>query len=239
MKALLLAGGLGTRLLPLTEKYPKCLMEIGGEPLLGNWIRKLVHAGVSEIYINIHHHRNLVKDYAERSEFSSFIRLIEEPELQGTAGTLKKNASAFIDETFLLVHADNFCLADLRKFIDAHINRPNGVEITMMTFVTETPESCGIVKYDENGILREFHEKVQNPPGNIANGAVFVLEPSVLHFMCASSLEFVDFSKDVSPLFLGRAMIWMNESYHRDIGTLLDYKKAQDYWASKLKEQWN
>jgi mannose-1-phosphate guanylyltransferase len=91
------------------------------------------------------------------------IKLVHENDLLGTAGTLIENLEFFQGEDGLLTHADNYCLADFSAFESAHKNRPPGCVMTMMTFRTDDPSSCGIVELDESGIVIEFHEKVGKP----------------------------------------------------------------------------
>jgi mannose-1-phosphate guanylyltransferase len=96
----------------------------------------------------------------------------------------------------------------------------------MMTFSTPDPGSCGIVALDEQGIVRSFHEKVSDPPGNLANGAVYILEPSVFEFLESLGKEVIDFSTEVLPHYMGRIFTFHNNVYHRDIGTMESYEAA-------------
>jgi mannose-1-phosphate guanylyltransferase len=226
MRALLLAAGLGTRLKPLTDRIPKCLVEIGGEPLLGHWIRLLCQGGVSPLLINLHHHADAVSRYLAGNAYRPFIETVLEEKLLGTGGTLLKNRGFFGNEPLMLVHADNLSLFDVRAFIASHRNRPRGCEWTMMTFKTPTPRSCGIVETDGQGRVLAFHEKVANPPGDRANGAVYILEPSIFDYLAGLNREFIDFSTEVIPPFVGRIHTFHNDLYHRDIGTIESYEAA-------------
>jgi mannose-1-phosphate guanylyltransferase len=96
----------------------------------------------------------------------------------------------------------------------------------MMTFKTPTPHTCGIVETDEHGCVRAFHEKVANPPGDIANGAVYIVAPTLLNYLESLNKVFIDFSTDVLPNFLGRVNTFHNNVYHRDIGTIESYALA-------------
>ena len=96
LKALLLTAGFGTRLQPLTSKWPKCLMPIGNRPLLEYWLFYLKYAGVENVLINMHYLSNKVLEFIHRETFKNFIDSIYEEELLGTAGTLIKNSSYFI-----------------------------------------------------------------------------------------------------------------------------------------------
>ena len=225
LKALLLAAGLGTRLRPLTDVLPKCLMPINGRPLLGIWLERLCDAGISDIVVNLHHHSALVRDYAESSPFSHHVTLAEEPRLLGTAGTLVHNRDHFGGAEVLLAHADNLSLFDPQGFAAAHRSRPAGAAMTMMTFVTDAPQQCGIVKLDARGTVVEFHEKSRNPPGNLASAAVYIVEPEVIDY--ARQRGASDFSTEVVPHFIGRIHTFQNDRYHRDIGTVHSLVRAQ------------
>ena len=227
MKALLLAAGLGTRLRPLTNDVPKCLMEIGGQPLLGHWLDALFGSGIESILINLHHHSEQVKSYVEARLDRFSIHLVYEKTLLGTAGTVRANCEFFNGESGLIVHADNFCTANIPRFICAHEARPKEAALTMMTFVTDSPMACGIVELDEQGLVQEFHEKVTNPPSNRANGAIYVFEPEILDFVRTSGSQVRDISIDVLPQFLGRIFTWRADGDLIDIGTMANLEKAR------------
>ena len=124
MRAMLLAAGLGTRLRPLTDSIPKCLVPIKSEPLLGIWLERLTHAGIGPFLINTHYLASQVESFIEACPYRDQIRLVNEFELRGTAGTLIDNLDFFQGEECLLIHADNYCLADFTDFQQAHRNRP-------------------------------------------------------------------------------------------------------------------
>lgn len=226
MRALLLSAGLGTRLKPLTNNIPKCLIAIDGKPLLEYWITMLYNGGVFPLLINLHHHADKVSNYIDNSSYKNFIITIYEEKLLGTAGTLLKNRVFFGNEPLMLVHADNLSIFDVCAFINSHKNRPTGCEITMMTFKTPTPHTCGIIETDERGCVQAFHEKVANPPGNIANGAVYIVEPSIFNYLESLNKKFIDFSTEVIPNYMGRIYAFHNDVYHRDIGTIESYEAA-------------
>jgi len=227
MKAILLCAGLGTRLAPLTRVLPKCLMPVNGRPLLEYWLRSLDAAGVTEVLVNTHHLPGPVRDWLSASPFDARVRVVHEPKLLGTGGTLLANRSFFAAEPVLLVHADNLCDAPLERFIEAHRNRSSGALMTMMSFRTDSPQSCGILELDELGLVRAFHEKTADPPGNLANAAVYIVEPEVAAFVAGLGKDEVDFSTEVIPHFLGRIQAWLNTGYHRDIGNTASLLAAQ------------
>ena len=98
--------------------------------------------------------------------------------------------------------------------------------MTMMTFRTPTPETCGIVEIDYKGVVQQFHEKILCPPGNLANGAIYLLEPEVISWVAKRS-HVNDFSTHVLPKFLGRIATWENTGIHRDIGAIASLIEAQ------------
>jgi mannose-1-phosphate guanylyltransferase len=182
--ALLLAAGNGTRLRPYTNILPKCLMPIQGIPLLEYWLKSTKELDVSKVVVNLNYLASTVKDFLMRPCFSNSVEFFYEAQLLGTAGTIRANYSVFADSTLLLVHADNFCQCDFNAFLRYHqYDRPMHCLMTMMTFNTSTPSTCGIVETDQLGVVTAFYEKVANPPGNKANGAVYLLEPEILKWL--------------------------------------------------------
>jgi mannose-1-phosphate guanylyltransferase len=227
VKALLLAAGMGTRLSPLTDNWPKCLMPIGERPLLEYWLETLNSNGLREVQVNLHHHAEIVQEFLNRTRFKDWVSSVSEKTILGTAGTLKANKEYFQDCTTLLVHADNWCQCDFTDFLNYHRNhRPKHCSITMMTFESPTPENCGIVETDAVGVVKTFREKSSNPPGNQANGAVYLLEPEVLKWI-VDNPGISDFSTEVLPHFIGNIATWHNQGIHRDIGLLAILQLAQ------------
>lgn len=227
MRALLLAAGLGTRLAPITNTIPKCLVEIDGKPLLGYWLELLTRNGVTDILINLHYLPHLVKAFIESHPHARTATTVFEDRLLGTGGTLLNNKAHFAGGPIMVIHADNLSLFDVKAFVKCFEQRPAGIDITMMTFRTDAPETCGIVELDDAGIVRGFHEKVKNPPGNLANAAVYIIAPAVMTFLESLGKDVVDFSTEVLPHYIGRINTFENAIYHRDIGTVRSLEAAQ------------
>lgn len=227
MRALLLAAGFGTRLRPITDNIPKCLVPIHGKPLLGYWLDLLLSNGVERILVNTHYLPDAVRQFVADSSWRSLIDLVHEDTLLGTGGTVLANREFFSRESFMVAHADNLTRFDVSAFIEAHHNRPQGVEITMMTFDTDAPQTCGIVEQDTRGIVQRFHEKSASPPGKRANAAVYIFEPSILNFLEALNKKEIDLSLEVLPHYLGRMQCFHNSDYHRDIGNTESLRLAQ------------
>ena len=226
MKVLLLAAGLGTRLRPLTDFTPKCLVPIKGQALLGIWLEHLSAAGFGPFLINTHYLADQVHAFIAASGHATQVTLVAEPVLRGTAGTLIDNLDFFDGQDGLLIHADNYCLADFPAFLKAHQARPSHCEMTMMTFRSETPQTCGIVELDEQGVVVKFHEKVSHPSGNLANGAVYLLSAKLLARMKNEFSSATDFSVEVLQNLLSHMYTYETQEFFLDIGTAEALRKA-------------
>lgn len=229
MRAILLAAGLGTRLRPLTNKVPKCLLLIKKKPLLEILLKQLKESDIGPFLINTHYYSKQVEEFIETSGFSDQVELVHESKLLGTAGTLIANLDFYQDEDGLLMHADNYCLADFDAFVEAHNRRPSGCLMTMMTFSTSVPCLCGIVELDKKGVVIGFHEKVDNPPGNIANGAIYILSKELIGILKTDFTNSKDFSKEVIPAMIGKIFTYETKNFFIDIGTTDNLRKANQY----------
>jgi mannose-1-phosphate guanylyltransferase len=225
MRALLLAAGRGTRLRPITDTVPKCLVPVHGRPLLDYWFDLLFDAGIERVLVNTHWLAEKVCDHVKSSRWRSRIDLVHEPQLLGTGGTLFANRGYFGQKALLLAHADNLTDFDVAGLMSAHAQRPRQCLMTMLAFRTDDPSSCGILELDERGIVRAFHEKVANPPGNLANGAVYIFEPEVIDRFAAYDRAF-DLSIDVIPELVGKILAIETTGYHRDIGNESSLRRA-------------
>ena len=224
MRAVLLAAGYGTRLRPITNTIPKCLVPIKGQPLLDIWLGNLTKAGIGPFLVNTHYLAEQVEAYIRSSPYQDRVSLVHEPELRGTAGTLIANLGFFCGEDGMLIHADNYCLPDFRAFVRAHQGRPAECLMTMMTFRTDDPSSCGIVELDGRCIVTGFYEKVAAPPGNLANGAVDIVSAEMLKILGKDLHRVKDFSTEVLGRFVGQIFSCETGAKFVDIGTPAAYE---------------
>ena len=235
INALLLAAGYGTRLRPFTLTTPKCLASVGGKPIIENWIEALEETSCNIARINTHYLADKVVEHIDQLNNRNMkIELVHEPELLGTAGTLLANRDLFSNSSGLLIHADNAMKGSLNEFIDAHNKRPDDCALTMLTFKTREPQKCGIVELDSQGRMIAFHEKKQDPPGNIANGAVYAFDASFIREIEKLEKEegpLKDFSCDVLPRMVGRVATWMTDDIYIDIGSQESLLEAQRLWG--------
>ena len=218
----MLAAGLGTRLRPLTSNTPKCLVPINGVPLMQIWLERLSAAGIGPFLVNTHYLQDQVAKFVAQSAFKSQVQLVEEVTLLGTAGTLLANREFFSNEDGMLLHADNYCLANFPRFIAAHEDRSKNCLMTMMTFTSDRPQQCGVVELDSSGVVVDFHEKVNNPPSSIANAAAYILSAEMIRELNGVT----DFSTEVIRQYLGKIQSYHIRETLIDVGTLESYHQA-------------
>ena len=227
LKAILLSAGFGTRLRPDTYKTPKCLIKVNEKPILEIWLDKLGRLGCKEVLINTHYLSEQVDEFIYKYKSDSMrITTSYEKNLLGTAGTLIKNKD-FVEDDTLLIHSDNFTTSNLNGLIDTHKRRSKNCLLTMLTFKTNNPSSCGIVETDSQGIVQSFHEKVSFPPGDIANGAVYIFDKNFIDWLMIQKRKLFDFSNDVLPYLTGKIQTWYTSDFFIDIGTPESLKNAR------------
>ena len=230
MKTFLLAAGLGTRLKPVTNTIPKCLVPIHGRPLLAWWMDLFEKHHIDEVLINTHYLpipvRKYLKSYNELKTGTTLIEFYED-KLLGSGGTVLRNRN-FIgnDENFLICYADNLTNVDLSKIIDFHISH-KGI-LTMGLFHTNNPTGCGIAALDGKNRICEFEEKPKHPKSNLANAGIYVVNKKIFEYIPNKSV--VDFGKDVLPLLVNEMYGYTINEYLLDVGTITNYEKAQREW---------
>lgn len=230
MKAFLLAAGLGSRLSPITDTIPKCLVEIAGHPMLDWWAKLLKENGIREVLVNTHYLQEQVHNYIEKFNKKnlgiSFTEFYEE-KLLGSGGTVRDN-QAFIgsDKDFCICYADNLCNVRLRDMISFH-RKKKGL-LTMALFRTNAPKQCGIARMNENGKIAEFIEKPEFPESNLANAGIYVVNRGIFEYFPKDG--FADFGKDILPQITDWMYGWEIKDYLIDIGTMDNYKRAKEEW---------
>ncbi|QNJ01744.1 nucleotidyltransferase family protein [Synechococcus sp. PROS-U-1] len=234
IRALLLAAGYGTRLRPITYSLPKCLVPIAGKPLLWHWLNKLESLGCESVLINTHYLSSQVEDFLKSCSFRMNILTAYEDNLLGTAGTLLENKTFFEGSTGLLIHSDNVMMLPLNPLLNTHESADPNVLMSMLIFETSNPNNCGIVELDKDNIMIGFHEKIENPPGNLANAAIYVFNYSLLELIESMDPRPKDFSTEVIPILKGRVKTYLYPPNHVyvDIGTVESLKFAQKLWGS-------
>lgn len=228
MKALLLAAGLGTRLRPLTNDKPKCLLEICGKPLLHIWLEKLENENVDEVIINIHYQPEKIYSSINSRKNKIKITYLIEDNLLGTGGTIYKAREYLKNEnSFYLIYADNLTNVSLNKILEFH----NSVDSIFTTYVYETdkPKEKGIYNIEpQSGKVIDFEEKPNNPKSNLANAGIGLLKNEIFNYLTDKTP--LDFSKEIIPLLKNKMYVLKTDEPIFDIGTIQDYNNAQNYW---------
>lgn len=227
MIGLILAAGKGTRLMPITKEIPKCLVEVKGDKMLDQWVRHMKDAGCKKIYINTHYMSEKVQQHLRNHPNGiDQIEILHEKNLLGTAGTIIENINKFDKEDLLVAHCDNYFTGDIRKFVGKHDNRKKDCWLTVMTFQSENPQTCGIFKLDNAGRIQRYWEKSNKAEGNTANGAVYLMDKRVIEWMGGIKEHCFEFTKDVLPLVLDHTQTVQCDGILMDIGTPENLKKA-------------
>jgi mannose-1-phosphate guanylyltransferase len=227
VKAFLLAAGLGSRLRPITDVTPKCMLAIGGRPLLDIWLEAFDRAGVDEVLVNLHYLPDVVSRHLAAHQGPPAVRTVYEPELLGSAGTLAANRQWVDDEAFFLAcYADNLTDFDLRSLIDAHME--DRAIATLTVFHSPNPSAGGVVELDRTGLVIGFVEKPRQPVSDLVNAGMYAFHPNVLDEIGVASPT--DIGYDLLPRLVGRARAVSVEGYFRDIGTADAYRHACEEW---------
>lgn len=221
-KAFLLAAGLGTRLKPLTDATPKCLVPVGGRPVLHWWLRVCERLGVTDVLVNTHHHAEQVRDFVRSRASSARVTLSHEPALLGSAGTLAANRGFVAGEpSFWIFYADTLIGADLAPL--AALHRALRADLTMGVFKSPDPKSGGVVELAPDGRVLSFEEKPARPKSDLVAAGAYVAGPRLLSLLPAGT---GDLSKDVYPGLMDNAAGLVLDPVI-DLGTPERYAQAQ------------
>ncbi len=229
MKAVILAGGEGTRLKPLTLRRPKPLIPIAGRPCIDFVIRSLIASGFREIVITTAYMSDrLIQSIGDGLDYNASILYSFEGNPAGTAGAVRRVAN-FIGETFVVAMGDVVADVDFRALYDFHRDR-GGVATIALTRVTD-PTQYGIAAIDDRGRIMKFREKPKKEEAfsNLANAGIYVLEPRVLELIPPD--QPFDFAKDVFPKLLAKGL----PVYGREIeGVWMDIGRPRDLWRASM-----
>lgn len=227
MHVFLLAGGLGTRLRPLTDHTPKCLVPVKGRALIDYWFDLFDGAGVDEVLINLHHLPEQVEAHFASHPWKDRVRLFHEPELLGSAGTVRANRDFVGDDDFLVCYADNLTDTDLSVIWQRH--QKGDAVLTMGLFHTPFPKECGIATLNDDGRIVDFVEKPQNPASDLANAGIYAISSEIFEVI-GDQAPPVDFGFDAIPKLTGRMAGVAIDGFLMDVGTPERYEAVQKLW---------
>ncbi len=228
MRAVLMAGGSGTRLRPLTCDLPKPMVPVLNRPIAQHIVNLLRHNGITEIITTLHYLPNILRDYfQDGSAFGvQMSYAVEEDEPLGTAGCVK-NIAELLDGTFLVISGDSITDFDLRAAIAFHKQRKS--KATIVLTAVPNPLEFGLVITDELGRIQRFLEKPSTSEvfSDTVNTGIYILEPEVLNYLPQGES---DFSKDLFPTLLEKGVDiygYVAKGYWCDVGSLETYREAQ------------
>jgi NDP-sugar pyrophosphorylase family protein len=198
-QAVLLAGGLGTRLRPATKSTPKCMLPVAGRPILEHVIRHLAGYGVTELLVNLHHLGSVISDYfGDGRQLGVRITYAPEEELLGTAGTVRE-ARGWLRHSFLVWYADNLSYCRLDRMAVVHHN--TRAQVTIAAHYRADPTGSGVMVTDTQSQITGFQEKPSDITGPaLVNAGIYLLERDVLDQLPADVP--CDFGADVFPALL-------------------------------------
>ncbi len=225
MKAVLLVGGMGTRLRPLTYRIPKPLIPVMGKPLIMHVIDSLPRE-VDEVVIPMGYKKRTMEEYLLKHRSKRRITLVEEPEPMGTGGAVK-NVEDHIDGQFLVINGDSISSLDIAKLIDFH--RTKKAFATISLWPVKDPTPYGVVDLDVDKRIRRFQEKPkrQEAFSNLINAGAYALEHEILDHI---GKGFVSMEREVFPKILDKGMYGMEfDGYWIDCGRREDLLRA--FWT--------
>lgn len=227
MKAIIMAGGQGTRLRPLTSNQPKPMLPVVNRPMMEHIVNLLTRCSFREMIVTLQFLPTLISNYfGDGSEWGADMRYSTEFVPLGTAGSVK-NSAELLDDTFLVISGDALTDIDLTAVVEFHERK--GAVATLTLIRAENPLEFGIVVTDAEGRIERFLEKPNwgQVFSDTINTGIYVIEPEVLDFIPEG--QSFDFSKDLFPMLLEKGYPlygYVAEGYWCDIGNFEQYVAA-------------
>lgn len=219
-----MAGGVGSRLRPLTNTIPKPLVKIIDKPVMQYVIENLVEGGVRDIAVTVGYKGDMIMDYfGDGSAYGAKLCYFVENVPLGTAGGVK-NASGFLADDFLVMSADGLCNIDVGDFCQFH--KSHNSKASMAVRYVKDARGYGLLKTDENSIVTSFAEKPKYLTSGLINMGIYAFDKSILKVIPEGKS---DFSYDVFPKLIGDIRAYKCDCFWSDIGTLPDYYLTNHY----------
>ena len=225
MKAVLLVGGAGTRLRPLTYVVPKCLLPVGGKPLLERTMRYLQGHGITEFVLCVAYlKKQIIDTFGDGSSSGFKIQYAQADTPLGTAGQLR-TAAPFLDSHFLVMNGDIVTDMNITKLVEAHANAKAAATIALKEFGVKIP--YGHVVVDKGGRVTAFEEKPTL--SYMANAGVYVMEPRVLGEIPSGAVASLE--TDVFPKLIAKGetiQSFFESAYWADVGSMADFERVNN-----------
>jgi mannose-1-phosphate guanylyltransferase/phosphomannomutase len=229
MKAVVMAGGEGTRLRPMTSSMPKPLLPVVNRPIMEHVLHLLKRHGLTDVVVTVQFLASLVRNhFGDGEELGMNLQYANEETPLGTAGSVKNAEEALSDDTFLVISGDALTDIDLTELVQYH--RDKGALVTVCLTHVPNPLEFGITIVGEDGRVERFLEKPTwgQVFSDTVNTGIYVMEPEAFDYVAAG--ESVDWSGDVFPQLLkeGKPIYgYVAKGYWEDVGTHESYLKAQ------------
>lgn len=218
MQAVIMAGGYGTRLKPLTDELPKPMVPIINRPIIGLIVEHLKKYGFDDIIITLGYKPQEIIGYlGDGGRFGVKIRYNIEQQPLGTAGSVK-SVFDMLEKTFLVISGDAFTNINLKKFVDFHMAHERA--ITLAVKQMDNVEGFGVVKFDDDGNVLKFLEKPKYTTEKFVNTGIYMLEKKILQNTPNGKF---DFAKDFFPFIMDEMKAYVMREFWSDIGTLSSY----------------
>ncbi|ADR35307.1 Nucleotidyl transferase (plasmid) [Sulfuricurvum kujiense DSM 16994] len=238
MKAVVMAGGFGTRIQPLTNSIPKPMLPIMNRPMMEHTIVSLRNLGIKEFIILLYFKPEVIKDYfQDGSKWGINITYVIPDDDYGTAGAVKKAQEYIGDENFIIISGDLVTDFDFQKIFDYHKEKKSKLTITLTS--VENPLEFGVVIANEEGEIEKFLEKPSwgEVFSDTINTGIYVIEPEILDYIPKN--KNFDFAKDLFPLLMRKGIDLMAghaQGYWRDVGNPESYRDVyEDILSGKIK----
>ncbi len=233
MQAVILAGGFGTRLRPLTYTIPKPLLPLAGEPMVKRLIDAMPEV-VDEVILTVGYMAEMVEEFFKEHDVGKSITVVREEEPLGTGGAVK-NVEKYVDDVFLVFNADVVSSLNTKEIVAYHCKKSPLATVSL--FSVEDPTAFGMVNLDENGRILSFVEKPKREEvtSHLINAGTYVLDTDVLDYIPPKRM--VSLEREVYPHLLEteRGMCGFPFSgFWTDAGTLENYLKAQHFFIAKM-----
>jgi len=230
LKAVILAGGIGTRMRPLTYVVPKVMLPLGGKPLLEHTLQYLKENEIDQVVICVAYLKKQIMDYFKKGKsFGIKVEYAQAEKPMGTAGQLK-TAEKYIDGTFLAMNGDIITTLNLRKLIESHKRNTGIGSIALKKFEIKIP--YGHITVDSKSSIIKFDEKPT--VSFLANSGIYVFEPEILDFI--SKNQIASLETEVFPQLIktGKKLnAFFEEAYWADVGTMGDFERVDKELLSK------
>ena len=238
MQVIIMAGGKGKRLRPLTDNLPKPLLPINGRPLIDLLIEHAARNGADNIIVCTGYLADKIAEHIDKQGYGLLIREARETKPLGTAGPLLPIKEELEDEFFVL-YGDVYTTVDLRRMLDFH--RQKGADATLLLHTSDHPQDSTVVTVDNKSRITNFTEKPGSEwkkHGSLTSAALYVMSKDALKFIDAGKA--VDFAKDVFPRMLREGVKlygYVSDEYTRDMGTAERYREVEEYDAAAAKKR--